>query len=330
MFTKEVVGTANALVAGWGNLGAGVTQLIVGSFLFPLFKVFFEGTDNPSEYAWRYVSIVPAFVAFSTGIMIYFVSDDYPKGNASELKANGVMPYVQATTSCHVATMNINTWLLALQYACCFGVELTMNSASALYFKDEFGVSTESAAAIASIFGWMNLFARGVGGFVSDHANARYGMRGRLYTQASMLAAEGALVLVFANSTSLAGGIVTLVCFSLFVQAAEGSTYGIVPYVEKKYAGSVTGIVGGGGNVGAVVFSLLFREMEYREAFLWMGVTVMCSSVVTALIWIRGEHSLFCKKVNAVGSVVDDEDYEVEVEALKNLEDDEEDDESQT
>jgi NNP family nitrate/nitrite transporter-like MFS transporter len=31
--------------------------------------------------------------------------------------------------------MNWNTWILFIQYACCFGVELTMNNAAALYFK---------------------------------------------------------------------------------------------------------------------------------------------------------------------------------------------------
>lgn len=320
MFTKEIVGTANALVAGWGNLGAGVTQLIVGSFLFPLFKYMFNGTDNPSEYAWRYVSIVPACVAFSTGILIYCVSDDYPKGNATDLRTHGVIKEVHGLNSCQATAQNINSWLLALQYACCFGVELTMNSASALYFKDEFGVSTESAAAIASIFGWMNLFARGVGGFISDHANAMHGMRGRLYTQAVMLIFEGALVLIFANSTSLAGGIVTLVCFSLFVQAAEGSTYGIVPYVQPTYAGSVTGIVGAGGNFGAVVFSLLFRELDYHEAFTWMGITVLCSSVVSSVVFIRGHSAMFCVRDDP--GAIDDEDYEDEVEALKQRDDD--------
>ena len=30
MFTREVVGTANALCGGWGNLGGGVTQLVMG------------------------------------------------------------------------------------------------------------------------------------------------------------------------------------------------------------------------------------------------------------------------------------------------------------
>lgn len=33
---------------------------------------------------------------------------------------------------------------------------------AALYFKEEFELSTE--AAVASTFGWMNLFARGLGG----------------------------------------------------------------------------------------------------------------------------------------------------------------------
>ena len=56
-----------------------------------------------------------------------------------------------------------------------FNVELTMTSAAALYFQEEFDQPTASAAAIASVFGWMNLFARGLGGFVSDMACAKYG-----------------------------------------------------------------------------------------------------------------------------------------------------------
>mmetsp|Transcript_36187 Transcript_36187/g.53062 ORF Transcript_36187/g.53062 Transcript_36187/m.53062 type:complete len:464 (+) Transcript_36187:81-1472(+) len=35
MFTREVAGTANALVSGWGNLGTGVTQIVMGSVFFP-------------------------------------------------------------------------------------------------------------------------------------------------------------------------------------------------------------------------------------------------------------------------------------------------------
>jgi MFS transporter, NNP family, nitrate/nitrite transporter len=75
---------------------------------------------------------------------------------------------------------------------------------------------------IASLFGWMNLFARGLGGYVSDLANQKWGMPGRLWAQTICLAIEGAFVLIFANTKSLAGAILVMVLFSTFVQAAEG------------------------------------------------------------------------------------------------------------
>jgi len=289
MFTKDVVGTANALVGGWGNLGGGVTQLVMGSLLFPLFKVFFDGD---SEMAWRTVCVVPAVVAFTSGIVMYKISDDSPKGDYGELKKHGSMLEVSAAASFRDGAVNLNTWILFIQYACCFGVELTMNNAAALYFKDEFGQSTESAAAIASIFGWMNLFARGLGGFFSDKANARMGMRGRIIVQTVLLLGEGALVLVFANTSSLGGAIAVMIVFSAFVQAAEGSSYGIVPYINPPATGSIAGIVGAGGNSGAVGFGFGFRQLDYEQAFVIMGATIMGSAALSIFINIKGHRGL--------------------------------------
>eukprot|EP00536_Pseudo-nitzschia_multiseries_P013875 jgi/Psemu1/261779/estExt_Genewise1Plus.C_6270003 len=293
MFCKEVVGTANALCGGWGNLGGGVTQLVMGSALFPLFKYFFDG--NASK-AWRYVSIVPAVVAFGTGVIIYKISDDAPKGNYSELKKHGVMADVSAAASFRQGAFNFNTWILFIQYACCFGVELTMNNAAALYFKDKFFLSTESAAAIASIFGFMNLFARGLGGFMSDKGNQYLGMRGRIMAQTVCLIIEGVLVLVFAQTNSLGAAIAVMVFFSLFVQAAEGTSYGIVPYIDPPATGSISGIVGAGGNTGAVCFGLGFRNLEYKKAFMIMGFTILGSSLLSLLIMIKGHSGLLCGK----------------------------------
>jgi NNP family nitrate/nitrite transporter-like MFS transporter len=290
MFTRDVVGTANALVGGWGNLGGGVTQLVMGSLLFPLFKIFF---DDDAEKAWRTVSVVPAVVAFGSGIAMYYISDDAPKGNYSDLKKHGAMPEISAAASFRSGAINFNTWVLFFQYACCFGVELTMNNAAALYFKDEFGQSTESAAAIASIFGWMNLFARGFGGYFSDKANAKMGMRGRIIVQTVLLLFEGALVLVFANTSSLGGAIAVMIVFSAFVQAAEGSTFGIVPYVDPASTGSISGIVGAGGNSGAVGFGMGFRQLDYESAFVIMGATIMGSALLSLFINIKGHRGLF-------------------------------------
>jgi NNP family nitrate/nitrite transporter-like MFS transporter len=239
MFTKEVAGTANALVGGWGNLGGGVTPLVMGS--------------ADAEKAWRTVSVVPAVVAFGIGILIYFVSDDAPKGQYKELKKHGQMPEVSAAAS--------------FRYGA-FGVELTMNNAAALYFKEEFDLTTEETAAIASIFGWMNVFARGAGGgYISDKFNTWMGMRGRILSHTVLLACEGALVLVFANTTTLGSAIATMVFFSAFVQAAEGSTYGIVPYVDPPSTGSTS--------------CIMERDWD------WDSATFLLSSTWEVLFWHR-------------------------------------------
>jgi len=317
MFTKDVVGTANAVAAGWGNLGAAVAQLIMGSLLFPLFKWLFsqgEGVTNEevAEQAWRTVSIVPAVIAFVSGIVMFFISDDAPRGNYKQLKRQGEMKDVHMGNSFMSGLKNVNSWLLFVQYACCFGVEMTMNNAVALYFRDEFGQSTESAAAIASIFGFMNIFARGLGGFCSDFGNKKAGMRGRLFVQTLLLFMEGSLILVFSTTKSLATAIVVMSMFSLFVQMAEGSSYGIVPYVDPPITGSISGIVGAGGNVGAVAFTFGFRQLSYVGAFRLMGAVAIFSSTLSVFIFVQNHPGLIFE-----GRISPDDDCADETSAIK-------------
>lgn len=115
-----------------------------------------------------------------------------------------------------------------------------------MYFTSEFGLSTVQAAAVGSIFGWMNIFARAVGGLCSDKLNLKIGMRGRLWLQTILLLLEGITIIVFAYARNLGGAIATMCVFSVFTQAVEGAIYGVVPYVSKLYTGSVAGLVGAG------------------------------------------------------------------------------------
>jgi nitrate/nitrite transporter NarK len=78
----------------------------------------------------------------------YFITDDCPRGNYAELKRRGAMAEVSATMSFIRGSLNCNTWLLFIQYAACFGVELTMNNAASGYFREQFDLTTESAAAV--------------------------------------------------------------------------------------------------------------------------------------------------------------------------------------
>lgn len=287
MFSKEIVGVANGLVGGWGNVGGGVTQIVMGTFLFPLFRdALFNGDP---EMAWRTVCIVPAVVAVTTAVVVVTTSEDCPDGNYRELKKRGAMAEISAASSFRAGAVDFNTWLLYLQYACCFGVELTMNNFTATYFVDKFGLTTETAAAIASIFGFMNIFARGAGGFTSDKFMSKFGMRGRIFWQATTLILEGICIFIFASLDSLWAAILLLTIFSVFVQAAEGSTYGIVPYVNPKAPGAVAGIVGAGGPTGAVLFGLGFRQLENpRHAYFLMASIVVLSGVTSLLFNIKG------------------------------------------
>jgi NNP family nitrate/nitrite transporter-like MFS transporter len=152
MFTKEIVGTANALVGGWGNVGGGVTQIVMGTALFPLFRdvIYADDPENAAEKAWRTVCIVPAVVAFTTGVIVILTSEDCPEGNYKQLIKEGKMTPVSASASLRQGAININTWLLYIQYGCCFGVELTMNNVS-FAFLLLMWVSTNIATIIINI-----------------------------------------------------------------------------------------------------------------------------------------------------------------------------------
>ena len=70
------------IFASRGNAGGGLTQVVMGTALFPLFRdVFLQEKDNAAELAWRTVCVVPAVVAILTGILIIRTSDDCPLGN---------------------------------------------------------------------------------------------------------------------------------------------------------------------------------------------------------------------------------------------------------
>jgi NNP family nitrate/nitrite transporter-like MFS transporter len=311
MFTTEVAGTALSLTAGWGNLGGGISQVVMGSLLFPLFKIIYGGDgysqseydvfsdesvpdiDKPSDMSWRTILAIPGLMCLYVSYVCFRHADDTPKGNFRKRKNLGLMTQESVMKAFRRAAYDKNTWLMYIQYGCCFGVELTMTSAAALYFQEEFSQSTASAAAIASVFGLMNLFARGLGGFCSDMAGATYGMRGRLWVQVGCLLCQGALVCLFSVVTTLAGTIVAMAVFSIFVQAAEGSSFAIVPYINHSVTGSISGIVGAGGNFGAIIFSLLFRQTQNRTAFFYMGCSVIASSLLSAFVKIEGHRSLF-------------------------------------
>jgi len=109
----------------------------------------------------------------------------------------------------------------------------------------------------------------------------RGGLSGRVRFLFLALLLEGFLLMLFSRMDTLAAAILVLVPFSMFVQMAEGATFGIVPFVNHRALGTVAGVVGAGGNLGAVAAGFLFRaeNIPYADAFLYLGLTVAVLSV---------------------------------------------------
>mmetsp|Transcript_22036 Transcript_22036/g.71317 ORF Transcript_22036/g.71317 Transcript_22036/m.71317 type:complete len:472 (-) Transcript_22036:82-1497(-) len=293
LFCHEIVGVANATSAGWGNLGGGVTQLLMVS----IYGFFFNTVGLGSETSWRVSFVVPAFITGTLAVSMWLLGDDSPQGDLNYLYAEGVLERKTAKDSAKVGFSNINSWILGIQYACCFGVELHINNTAALYFAtvDSFGIGVIDAGAIASIFGWMNLFARSVGGIMSDYGWKHAGMRGRILAQSVALTCEGVMLIVFSQQTEIAQAIPCLVAFSFFVQATEGTSFGIVPYVEPSAIGGVCAVVGAWGNIGAVCWGLMFRYNyvgRMDEGYLAMGFIIIASAAVSLGIRIKGHSHL--------------------------------------
>ena len=282
MFAPNCVGTANATTAGWGNLGGGVTQMVM-PLIFTAVLSF--GVDK--FLGWRLAMVIPGVALFIMGIVYYFFTQDAPDGNYEELREKGaIADESRSIASFLLAIKDYRVWALFVIYAACFGVELTINNIAALYYHDKFHLDVKTAGLIAGLFGVMNIFARTTGGFFSDFFAKKMGLRGRVMFLFVVLLGEGITLVLFSQMGVLVLAVGTMIVFSLFVQMSEGATYGIVPFINRKALGAVAGIVGAGGNAGAVAAGFLFRAegITMQQGLLYLGAMVAVASIGTVFV----------------------------------------------
>jgi len=303
MFAPVIVGTANATSAGWGNLGGGVTNAVM-----PLIFKAVNAGINDDDKAWRVAQVIPGCALVAVGITLYFFSDDCPEGNYQDLIRAGTRTKTNPWLAFFRAAKNYRSWVLFALYAACFGVELIMNGNLASYFTSpRFGLSQALAGLIAGLFGLMNLFARSIGGITSDVMAKKYGMRGRLWAFFIILFLESLALIAFSRIGTIGVAIPVLVIFSSFVQMAEGATFGIVPFVDPEATGAVSGIVGAGGNVGAVTLSFLLKIGKEEDGFLYLGFVVMGASFLVHTLYWPHFGSTFRKPTTPPTKVVEDD-----------------------
>ncbi len=188
-----------------------------------------------------------------------------------------------------------------------FGAELAVVSMLPAFFEGTFSgltngdgstlVTATVAGFVAASFAFVNLVARPLGGYISDKMTNR---------KRTMLIYMGGIVIGFfmmsyigvwgdgvdsdglQNVVPLFDGVwwlVTAVAItifaSVFVQGAEGATFAIIPMVNKTMTGQIAGMAGAYGNVGAVIYLVLFSLVDARTFFLILSGGALIAFLVT-------------------------------------------------
>lgn len=164
-----------------------------------------------------------------------------------------------------------------------FGAELAVVSMLPMFFQETWGLSAVVAGLIASSFAFVNLFARPMGGLVSD----RFGNR-RFVMMAYMLGiALGFFLMGLMDSKwPLVVAVAITIGCSFFVQGAEGATFGIVPSIKRRLTGQISGMAGAYGNVGAVFYLFVFMFVDASTFFLIIAAGAFISWLA-CYFWLK-------------------------------------------
>lgn len=366
-FDKNVVGTANALAGGLGNLGGGITY-----FVMPAVYKALVSDGLPSHKAWRVSFVVPGILIVFVAVCLLLLCEDTPTGRWNErmaaaeesLRRHGVkteqhegqvvsitgdlqdVPRGSPTSSrlgssteieksrtpwpagedekkqgwkdneaqqtdaqmyntastevvqkpsltSILSTMfSLQTLVPAACYFCTFGAELSINSILGNYYKHNFPTLTlQSSGNWAAMFGLLNGVARPLGGYLSDLAYRK--RHDSVWAKKLVLHAyglcTGTLLITIGvlnpRDQSTMFGLVG--AMAVFLEGGNGADFGLVPHVHPHANGVVSGFTGAMGNLGGIVFAILFRYngTDYARVFYIIGAVVI--GVNLAVSWIQ-------------------------------------------
>jgi NNP family nitrate/nitrite transporter-like MFS transporter len=188
-----------------------------------------------------------------------------------------------------------------------FGAELAVVSMLPAFYENVFEPLTNGAGQpivtatvagfVAASFAFVNLVARPLGGYLSDRLpNRKRTMLGYIFGIVVGFVLMGLiarwvggvdddglknLAPAFDGITWLVIAVGFTVIASIFVQGAEGATFAIIPMVNKRMTGQVAGMAGAYGNVGAVVYLVIYSLVDARTFFFILAAGALLSFIIT-------------------------------------------------
>lgn len=186
------------------------------------------------------------------------------------------------------------TLIVGATYFCTFGAELAINSILGTYYQQNFkglNLGLQTASNWAAMFGLMNVVFRPLGGVVSDLA---YGATKSPWAKKALMHSYALIAGAFLVAIGVTDphNLATLVClvgvgFAFFLEGANGLVFSLVPHIYSHSNGVVSGVTGASGNLGGIIFSIVFRYngKDYGKSIWIIGVIIM--AVQVAICWIR-------------------------------------------
>jgi NNP family nitrate/nitrite transporter-like MFS transporter len=140
------------------------------------------------------------------------------------------------------------------------------------------------------MFGLLNVFFRPLGGVVADiiykYTGSVWGKKFWIvFCGVAMGCFELCVGLVNPHDEATMFGLVA--GLAIFMDASNGANFAVVPHVHPFANGILSGIIGASGNLGGIIFAIIFRYngSDYAKV-IWI-IGVISVGVNTACSWIR-------------------------------------------
>ncbi|KAJ4293985.1 hypothetical protein N0V90_007674 [Kalmusia sp. IMI 367209] len=344
-FDRNVVGTANALVGGWGNSGGGITYFVMPA----IYDSLVHKRGLAPHVAWRVSFIVPFILITAVAVSMLLLTDDTPTGKWSDrakaipvehhntaivsttgnltdnpktksiASAEGKEEKIPATESdiesntgegqtlasaqseivvkpsgkeALKVLCSMQTITLMAAYVCSFGGELAINSILGSYYLKNFAyLGQTQSGRWAAMFGLLNIVTRPAGGFFADlifkWTNHNLWAKKTWIHFVGVMSGIFLIVIGQLDPKDLDTMMGLIALMAIFLEAGNGANFALVPHVHPHANGIVSGLVGASGNLGGIIFAIIFRYngSHYARVFWIMGCIIIGLNV--AFCWVR-------------------------------------------
>ena len=175
-------------------------------------------------------------------------------------------------------------------YFSSFGAELSINSILGAYYQKNFKLKQHDAGNWAAMFGLLNVAFRPIGGLMSDFLYQKTGSvwAKKLWLHSLSIIMGCFLIAIGLTDSHNRSTMVGLIAgMAFFLEASNGANFAYVPHVHPQANGIVSGCTGAAGNLGGIIFAIIFRYHPGQYGKVIWIIGVIAIGINLAVSWIK-------------------------------------------